>query len=213
MIYSSSHNFVFVHIAKTGGQSIKQALLPYRELGKKTRVARLMSKLPLRRDPAELHYPPHVSAQWLRRRIGAERFDKAFKFAIVRNPFDRLVSSYEYIRQSDWHHAHEAAKRMGFKEFLKYQKRRNLSYFRPQLYYLSDSHGKLMVDKIYRFEEFGGVLEDVCARIGIPKPESVPHKNSSKRASLASYYDEETIEMVRRNFGADLKAFGYEFPG
>lgn len=213
MIYSSSHNFVFVHIAKTGGQSIKQALLPYRELGIKTRTARLLSKLPLARDPAQLYYPPHVSAPWLRRRIGPERFDQAFKFAIVRNPFDRLVSSYEYIRQSDWHHAHDAARRLGFKEFLKYQKRRNLSYFRSQLYYLSDRQGNLMVDKIYRFEEFNGVLEDVCARIGIPQPALIPHTNSSNRASLASYYDDETIAMVRRNFGADLSAFAYDFPG
>lgn len=213
MTYSSSHNFVFVHISKTGGQSIRQVLLPYREMGKKTMMARLMSKFPVRRDPAEVYYPPHVSARWLRCRIGAELYDKAFSFAIVRNPFDRMVSSYEYIRLSPTHHAHHAANRMSFKEFLKYQKRRNLSYFRPQLYYVSDSSGKIIVNKIYRFEEFGGILDDVCSRIGIPNPGSVPHKNSSKRASLESYYDDETIDMIRRNFRADLEIFGYDFPG
>ena len=165
MTYSSSHNFVFVHISKTGGQSFRQVLLPYREMGKKTMMARLVSKFPVRRDPAELYYPPHVSARWLRCRIGADLYDKAFSFAIVRNPFDRMVSSYEYIRLSPTHHAHHAANRMTFKEFLKYQKRRNLSYFRPQLYYVSDSSGKIIVSKIYKFEEFDGILDDVCGLI------------------------------------------------
>lgn len=172
----------------------------------------MFSKLPFRRDPADLYYDSHFSARWLRTRIGPELFEKAFKFSVVRDPFDRLVSSYEFIRQVNTHHAHEAAKRMGFKEFLKYQKRRNLSYFRPQLYYLSDRHGNIIVDKIYRFEEFDNVLEDVCSHIGIPAPEAMPHRNSSKRASLSSYYDDEAIEMVVKNFGADLKAFGYDIP-
>lgn len=213
MLYSSSHNFVFVHIAKNGGQSIKQILLPYTVRGHRSTTARLISKFPLRQDPEQLYYPPHASAQWLRRRIGAGLYDKAFSFAIVRNPFDQLVSRYEYIRLKSSHHAHEAANRLDFKEFLKYQRRRNINYFRPQLYYVSDSSGSVIVSKLYRFEDFDSVLPDVCQRLGLPAPEAVPHKNSSKRESLVKYYDDETIDMVRKSFRADLQTFGYEFPG
>ncbi len=213
MLYSSSHNFVFVHIAKNGGQSIKQILLPYTIKGSRSTTARLISKFPFRQEPEQLYYPPHASAQWLRRRIGAERYDRAFSFAIVRNPFDQMVSRYEYIRLKATHHAHEAANRLGFKEFLKYQKRRNLNYFRPQLSYVSEGGGSVIVSKLYRFEDFDNVLPDVCQRLGLPAPESVPHKNPSKRESLVKYYDDETIDMIRKSFRADLETFGYEFPG
>ena len=71
---SHEHRAIFVHIQKTGGESVTSAF------GQSNRLAE-----------------KHVSAQELRTLYGQAVWNSYFKFSIVRNPWDRLVSWWSMI--------------------------------------------------------------------------------------------------------------------
>jgi len=71
MIVSHADRAIFIHIPKTAGSSIKK-------LG-------------------QLDYNGHVRAAAIRNRVSHEVWSTYFKFAFVRNPWDRFLSLYCYF--------------------------------------------------------------------------------------------------------------------
>ncbi len=212
MLYSQSHNFVFVHIAKNGGTSIRAHLKPYSVHGKRRNVwVDTVSELPIRRDMAKIGHPPHVSARWVRTRLGAPAFDRAFSFAIVRNPFDQMVSRYEYVRQRPDHRRYNRAQSMSFLEYMRHQRRTNWNFSKSQFDNISDHQSRVLVSKIYRFEEPEQILPDICKNIGIEAPTEIPHLNATKRKPYQDYYDKPARQFVENLFSIDLDYFGYSF--
>lgn len=117
---SYDKKFVFVHIPKTGGTSIRHALTPYCDgLNATTRLTnkisrRLAGRSIFRSLDLELPLDGHASALDYKNFMGDEVFRDYFKFAIVRNPFDLHVSNYEYIRQNNKHKLHTSITKMSF---------------------------------------------------------------------------------------------------
>lgn len=214
MIFSKTHNFVFIHIAKNGGTSIDTVLRKYGVEGmKRSHFNEALSMLPYKRSPENMVHPPHVDARWVRTRVGPKVYDNMFSFAIVRNPFDQMVSRYEYIRKNTRHHSHKTATRLGFDEFMRYQKWNNWNFTKTQYAKITDSSGKVIVSKVYRFESFHEVLPDVTSIIGVDAPSVVPHANASERKPYQNYYDDSARKFVEVNFRKDLEYFGYSFNG
>lgn len=90
MLLSEKHGFAFVHIQKTGGASVE---------------AMLMAASP---DVA-YHNPRHMDAHQARKVVGD--WDRLFRFAFVRNPWDRLVSWYAMIDRARRFEAGELAEK------------------------------------------------------------------------------------------------------
>src|ERR1700683_2337721 len=110
---STSHRFIFVHIFKTAGTSVRSALNPYVD-----RREYLLWNFIRRR----LGFPPpdpypglssHAHADEIRAALPPEIFDNYFKFAFVRNPWDLQVSLYHYIMRWRDHHEHAAVRKLG----------------------------------------------------------------------------------------------------
>lgn len=197
---------VFVHIQKTGGNSIRRALgLP--------------------------ENPPdkHRTARELRASLGTAAWEDRFSFAFVRNPWDRLVSWWTMIdakrpafeeprmAQTNDFHAYVLAKARTFEEFILNctdtiadaggQK----SILRPQLDYVADADGLILVDFVGRFETIGDDFRVVAGRLGLHGRE-LPHVNASRsRRHYRDYYDPALAAVVGERFKPDLAAFGYEF--
>lgn len=212
MIISKSHNFVFIHIAKNGGTSIGAVLKKYGVKGlKRSHLNEAISMLPLRREPENIVHPPHMDACWIRDRIGHDVFDNMFTFAIVRNPFDQMVSRYEYIRKNTRHHSHKAAKRFSFSQFMNYQRWKDWNFTKTQHSKVTDRNGQIILKKIYRFEEISEILPDVTKIIGLPQPKEIPHVNASERKRYQDYYDDNSRRFVEKHYRKDLDYFGYTF--
>jgi hypothetical protein len=216
MLLSVKYNFLFVHIAKTGGTSVRAALsrLRWRDpLFPAQFIASRLSHLTGHRIASKL--PRHAKIIAAREMLPKEFFDGLFKFAFVRNPWDLQVSS--------WHHLQRERPQLltgtpDFPSFIRWK----LDPERPYQYhidtsielqvdYLKDLDGTIIVDYTGRYERLHEDYLEVCRRIGV-KPPPLPHKRRAKgRDDYRLYYDDQTAELVAGHFRADIEAFGYSF--
>jgi hypothetical protein len=144
-------------------------------------------------------------------------FERAFKFAFVRNPFDRAVSLYRYLRRI----RNEAVPpETTFSEFCEsvgggdyppvgLYNYRGLNQCNPIVRWLTDSSGKLIVDFVGRYENLEADFQEACRRIGIREP--IPHKNSTRHMPYREHYDDHTRAIIERVYREDLERFGYSF--
>lgn len=219
MLVSHGRKLVFVHIQKTGGDTI----------------SRLMGEsIPdIFCFKAKHEFAVKAAAE-------LERWNEYFKFAFVRNPWDRLVSWYSMIRDAEiirWHQILTDQRRRShfrqtrenklwryvldnsstFEEFIinctdeiKVDEGVYYSFAYNQLDYIADSNDDLLVDFIGRFESFGSDLYKVYDRLGLELG-SIPHENRSVRGHYSTFYTPETETIVRKRFQRDIEYFGYKF--
>ncbi|OYX10640.1 MAG: hypothetical protein B7Z08_00130 [Sphingomonadales bacterium 32-68-7] len=151
-------------------------------------------------------------------------FARAYKFTVVRNPWDRLASSFHFMQsgtewpmQQDWARRHLTG--LDFAAFVR--KLRNPwfrqevlaeRFFWPQSFWLKDRDGRILVDEIHRFEELAAAVERICAQCGIAAPTRMAeHRKSARAPSRQLYEDDEMIELVGRLYAEDIERFGYSF--
>jgi len=206
MLISESRKFIFVHIQKTGGTSLKHVI--------RTHV-----------EDAHPLLGTHDFARGGRRALGAA-WDEYFSFAFVRNPWDRLVSWWSMIAQAGsktdgkndrnqfWHYVRENGRT--FEEFIT-----NCTEAIPdrdgskcaavnQYDYLVDESGRCIVGFVGRFETLSDDVATVLKRLGLPATE-LPHRTRSRHRPYAEYYTPALRDMVGERFARDIERFGYRF--
>jgi hypothetical protein len=192
------HRAIFVHIPKTAGTSVFEAI---------------------QAPPAEDTHAPalaYLSSY-------PDLFASAFKFTFVRNPWDRFASSYHFMKHAtDWPMQRDwAAKYIGdatFEEFTRKlrnpmfrQVLRAERFFWPQSFWITDQRGKVIVDQIYRFESLSSDIALICAKIELPAPKAVPHRRKSRGVGYQGLYNSETRELVAEFYRHDIELLGYQF--
>lgn len=203
MIISHRKKFIFIHINKAAGTSVKGALAPYADfMYRKYTLARLLYVLGMRGPVGE-----HRTATEIREAFGDEVFNNYFKFAFVRNPWDWQVSQYHYILSHRLHPQHRIITRLkGFPEYLEW----HIEHDRmSQTNFVTDSDDNQIVDYIGRFENLAKDFETICERIGIHS--HLPHKNPSVHSDYRQYYNTDTANLVAKYFQEDIDYFGYSF--
>lgn len=181
-------NFIFIHINKTAGSSVQKALgIPHEH---KTALEKI----------AEL---------------GESAWKRKFKFCIVRNPWDKVVSHYHFRVQTDQTGLKSSG--IDFKTWvdLTYRQKNTQFYdkpkmFMPQFNWISNEEGELLVDYVAHFEDLENDLQQICKKIGRPSI-SLPHEKKSNRGCYKEYYDEKTAETVEKWFARDIHQFNYRF--
>lgn len=181
-------DFSFIHINKTGGSSIEHAL-----------------RVPL----------IHETATTFRNNIGADRWQRRFSFAIVRNPWDRAVSHYHYRQMTD--QTGLGGNSLSFKDWLrKVYVEQSPEYvddgkmFLTQTDWLTDENGQVIVDYIGRFEQLDEAWGEICERLN-RKTTALPHVKKSSRRDYRDYYDKESRDIVADFFKEDVANFDYSF--
>ena len=216
MLLSIKYNFLFVHIAKTGGTSVRAALNPLRWRDPYYVPIFLCSKISkLTGHRIGAKFPRHAKVIAAREMLPRELFDHLFKFAFVRNPWDLQISSYHHIRRE---RPHLLAGINDFEQFLRWK----LDPARPYQYhidtsielqsdYLVDLNGKIIVDFIGKYEQLQEDFDEVCRRIGITS-KTLPHKRkATNRGDYRQYYNDDTARLVADYFRRDIENFSYSF--
>jgi len=241
-VLSRKKNFIFVNIPKVAGTSIARTLkVKFGNIKDDSEFVSLVNNLPFDPDDDKKFDPqgPHLRAlDYVKYDyINQAEFDEYFKFAFVRNPWDRIVSEYKYRGHYN---------KYSLKEFLFHHMPRRCwsdeyCHIIPQYDFLYDSNGKLLVDFVGKFENLQEDYDKVCEKLNIEK-HMVLHQNKSsgirrntnllrvvkamirdmegflngkRKANTFShyteYYDDESRDFVAKLYKNDIKYFNYEF--
>lgn len=185
-------NCLFIHIPKCGGTSVEN------QIG---------------------IFHGHRSVIYFR---AADRalFDRAFKFGLVRNPYDRLVSGFHYLKHhttSPLNHRWVAKNLADYDDFRGFAEaledpavRRRVvawKHFVPQWYFLCDRNGGTLVDHVGKLERFDDFVAEVTRRSTL-KLENEVHR-ASVRAPWQDYFSERARRRVAEMYREDFRIFGY----
>ncbi|MDB6094637.1 MAG: hypothetical protein JWM32_2199 [Verrucomicrobia bacterium] len=199
---SHTHRCIFVHIPKTAGNSVNRIFGVGWEDHKD--LARYAEELP------------------------PEKFARYFKFAIVRNPWDRLFSDYNYQRKKSragkLFVRTDSGRLRTFSEWVRvvladpyrYQPAAwagnvspRLHRWSPQVDWISID-GQNRMDFVLRIENLQADFGAVCRQLGMPVTR-LPRRNRRLHGHYSWYYDEETRDLVGSHYARDIAAFGYRF--
>jgi chondroitin 4-sulfotransferase 11 len=138
--------------------------------------------------------------------VGEKEFLKSFKFAGIRNPFDRAISMWKH---EAWCHVES------FNEFCrlirKNKYKTDMQRWHVQgLYEHLVEDKRLLVDHLLRFENLQQDFNVVCDKMGVARHQ-LPHLGKSNRKHYTEYYDDETKEIVAEKYAKDIEYFGYEY--
>ena len=153
--------------------------------------------------------------------VGEDVWKNYYKFTVIRNPFDKMISLFFFIekinnKKSRFRRIIRNIVRNGRKNeierFRSWVRRRGEPRDRNK--YLID--GKECVDYFIRYEELNEGIRHVCDVLSIPyEPSRIPHYKSgirNKRIALEHFYDSETIAVVEKRFAWEIERFGYQPP-
>jgi hypothetical protein len=207
MLISDSHQFVFVHIRKAAGTSLRQ-ILEQVSLPKNNHWwYKLLSRGGLAVEYHNYSYRKHSNLIEAERSMPTEKFNKYFKFAIVRNPWDRLVSEFEYIKTQPTHSRFKKLSALKFNEYVSYQSGRSAAH---QVHALQLKNGELGCDFIGKLETLEQSLTVISAKTGLDFSQ-LPHINQVNRRDYRNYYDDNLAEQVAELWQEDISAFKYTF--
>jgi len=183
---------IFVHIPKTAGDSIESALsVPSDEYVKHGYDEERLVGLGPR------GWAQHYSTDVIQEIVGVETYMKCYKFTVVRNPWDRFVSSFHYEQQFFGE--------MDFDQYVQFPKFANPQHRLAQTTYIIRP-----VDYTIRFEELQQGWNHVCERIGLDST-ALPHTNKSTRKHYTEYYNDETRKIIADRYHLDIKRYNYKF--
>lgn len=203
---------IFIHIPKCGGTSIENIIWPRPEDRIESNLwMGFISEFHNKYQTGGLQ---HLLARQIRDEVGLGVFESFYKFAIVRNPWDRIVSQFAYMQsRPDLMNFVGMQPKTEFKNYLRLIKKRQHVQWKPQLDFILDDDGTLLVDRICRLECLEKDLNEIFDVLGVCRDrDKATHANRSKRESIDHYYpDQESIEMVRDIYSKDIKFLNYSF--
>ena len=215
MIISRGRRFIFVHIPKTGGTALALAL--------EARARKddfLIGDTPkARARKARLHGIATAGRLWKHSTLAdvaglvtQDETDAFFTLTLVRNPWDRAVSYYHWLRgQAFAHPAVGLAKAKNFSDFLNHpQTRTNLQLW-PYAAYMRNGQGAERCSLYARLEHLDTDLAPFEAHLGFRLTPLAKANASDRAQDWRGYYSAADADLIATVCAADVARFGYGF--
>jgi len=152
----------------------------------------------------------HMQANALREELGNDIWDEYFKFTVIRNPFDKMVSAFfhfEKHRKSDKYSSDKLTDVERFRNWV----RSGGKIIDKHIYSIA---GKVAVDYVIRYENLKNDLAAVCQKLNLDCDlNELPNLKAEFRdrsLPVKAFYDLETEQYVRRLYEFELQQFGYQ---
>jgi len=190
--YFNKNECIFIHIPKTAGSAVLKAL------GKKSSFGRE-------------HLPWYVY-----KRANPQKFDRYFKFAIVRNPLTRTFSAYNYLRQggngiNDVRTAQLLSTFNDYDDFLVNGLAkgilRNHPLFIPQSEFVIDETGNLAVDYLGFFENIQNDFSQIAEKLDLSN--ALEAVNVTRNLGPTETLSEKGVDVIRSLYTQDIEKFRY----
>ncbi|NER22223.1 MAG: sulfotransferase family protein [Symploca sp. SIO1B1] len=214
---------IFVHIPKTGGSSIENLIWT----GNRRESDLWKGHITPYYNKYQTGGLQHLFATHIQQEVGNDVFKSFFKFSFVRNPWDKAVSQFCYMKTIKiLREFIGMSKDDCFKQYLSLIQTKKHVQWEEQYKFILDQNGNSLVDFIGRFENFENdvryVLQTLNNQTSLnPQeltPESakisfakIPHVKQSLRTHYTDYYDNESKDIVRHLYQKDIELFNYIF--
>jgi hypothetical protein len=215
MIISHGRKYIFVHIPKTGGTSLALALE-----SKAMKDDIMLGDTPKARNRRKRVKDVQASGRlWKHSRlcdiyglVDQVQIESYLVFTIVRNPWDRIVSYYHWLRQQNFNHsAVTKAKALDFGGFLADADTQAALRNDAVARYTQDATGMDRCRLHLRLEHLAEDLPRLEQALNLHLPE-FPHENRSQRqANYQSCYTQDSRDLVQTIFAQDINRFSYRF--
>ena len=186
--FTPEKTHAFIHIPKNGGTALWKTLgayNPYFDTKKRRPDERFVGHLTYRET--KVLFSPDESLSF---------------FCITRNPWERAVSYFHYIKQvSRKRHGAQTLykllkKGMSFDDFVVHVTQSGQIRFKPQIDYMVDDAGEIAIDDILRLDNIQSDLNELLVKNGCPMLPAEKH-NASKHAPYTDYFkSEESVRLV-----------------
>lgn len=214
MILSPGRKFVFIHIPKTGGTSLAlaleaRAMKDDMMLGDTPKALKRRRKLAGRRTHGRLW--KHSTLADIEGLLPDRELDQMFAFTLVRNPWDRAVSYYHWLKAQQFDHPAVAlAQRLTFCDFICAEETQASFRANPASRYMRRSDGRVQCHAFLRLEHFASDAAPLFDHLGFHF--ELPHSNQSRRdRDWRSYYDAQSHDAICNSCAEDISQFEYFF--
>jgi hypothetical protein len=206
---------VFVHVPKTAGTTLHEYFSKLDDASEQVSPNHDLIEA-LRRNSGG---NKHLKAADYRGMIGAEAWDKIYSFALVRNPWDIMVSSYHWwLDRGPGFNSHlkdamRVRRMSGFEEFL--DSDLGMGAHNEQLVPLESwfqLDGRDIVTRVGRLESLQEDLAALRKDLGQESSNiTIPHRNKGNRSGYEQYYTPRSREKVFNEFRYIVERFNYEY--
>lgn len=211
-------NLIFVHIPKAAGSTVERFIKeqtgePWDLWGKYHNDQRHRERYPQsgsvkRINPDRFGGTPqqtlyhHLVLEDMVSILGDDKAYRYHKLAIIRNPWDRLVSHYEYLRQTGGRGGTEG------RSFGEWFQTRSVT---PQILpYIRVGSAVPEGTKLLNFDRLSDEFGAFMKQLGLEWNGEV-HEKRSERSGYRQYYTDSMAEELARECAADVDYFGFRF--
>lgn len=213
LVVSNRYKYIFFHLPKNAGVSVSRTLIDQEKLLKLRRISSFFFRKFFKtkdnfyfslKYKKLIFFKSHSPCYKFQEIIDREVFSKYLKFAVIRNPWDRMVSRYFYSKK-----VNNKFKNYEFEEFLNHDLKTNIDIIN-QYEYCTDQENNFCLDEIIKFENLNEDFNKISSKI-FNKKDMLSHFNKSDHKQYREYYNDKMKDKIYNFCKKDIEFFEYEF--